>query len=53
MLDDPEVKFVVGHGQLAPTQLEDVMAAFYEGRYDVLLSTTIVGPGWTSPRPTP
>ena len=36
----PEVKFVVGHGQMAPTQLEDVMSAFYDGRYDVLLSTT-------------
>ncbi len=38
----PEVKFVVGHGQMAPTQLEDVMSAFYDGQYDVLLSTTIV-----------
>ena len=36
----PEVKFVVGHGQMAPTQLEDVMSAFYDGQYDVLLSTT-------------
>ena len=33
---------VVGHGQMAATQLEEVMTAFYEGRYDVLLSTTIV-----------
>jgi transcription-repair coupling factor (superfamily II helicase) len=41
----PEVKFVVGHGQMSPTQLEDVMSAFYEGRYDVLLSTTIVESG--------
>ena len=38
----PEVKFVVGHGQMAPTQLEEVMTAFYDGTYDVLLSTTIV-----------
>ena len=45
----PEVKFVVGHGQLAPTQLEDVMSAFYEGRYDVLLSTTIVESGLDIP----
>ena len=27
----PEVKFVVGHGQMAPTQLEEVMSAFYDG----------------------
>jgi transcription-repair coupling factor (superfamily II helicase) len=45
----PEVKFVVGHGQLSPTQLEDVMGAFYEGRYDVLLSTTIVESGLDIP----
>jgi transcription-repair coupling factor (superfamily II helicase) len=45
----PEVKYVVGHGQMAPTQLEDVMSAFYEGRYDVLLSTTIVESGLDVP----
>ena len=45
----PEVKFVVGHGQMAPTQLEDVMSAFYEGQYDVLLSTTIVESGLDIP----
>ncbi|MCI3178948.1 transcription-repair coupling factor [Caulobacter sp. CCUG 60055] len=45
----PEVKFVVGHGQMAPTQLEDVMTAFYEGQYDVLLSTTIVESGLDIP----
>jgi transcription-repair coupling factor (superfamily II helicase) len=45
----PEVKFVVGHGQMAPTQLEDVMSAFYEGQYDVLLSTTIVESGLDVP----
>jgi transcription-repair coupling factor (superfamily II helicase) len=45
----PEVKFVVGHGQMAPTQLEDVMSAFYDGQYDVLLSTTIVESGLDIP----
>jgi transcription-repair coupling factor (superfamily II helicase) len=45
----PEVKFIVGHGQMAPTQLEDVMTAFYEGQYDVLLSTTIVESGLDIP----
>jgi transcription-repair coupling factor (superfamily II helicase) len=45
----PEVKFVVGHGQMAPTQLEEVMSAFYDGRYDVLLSTTIVESGLDIP----
>ena len=45
----PEVKFAVGHGQMPPSQLEDVMSAFYEGRYDVLLSTTIVESGLDVP----
>ena len=45
----PEIKFVVGHGQMAPTQLEEVMSAFYEGQYDVLLSTTIVESGLDIP----
>ena len=45
----PEVKYVVGHGQMAPTQLEDVMTAFYEGQYDVLLATTIVESGLDIP----
>ncbi len=45
----PEVKFIVGHGQLPPTTLEDVMTAFYDGQYDVLLSTTIVESGLDVP----
>jgi transcription-repair coupling factor (superfamily II helicase) len=45
----PEVKFITGHGQLSPTQLEDVMSAFYDGQYDVLLSTTIVESGLDVP----
>jgi len=45
----PEVKFVVGHGQMSATQLEDVMSAFYDGEYDVLVSTTIVESGLDIP----
>jgi transcription-repair coupling factor (superfamily II helicase) len=45
----PEVKFVVGHGQMSPTQLEEVMSAFYDGQYDVLLATTIVESGLDIP----
>lgn len=41
----PEVSFVVAHGQMAGGQLEEVMTAFYEGRYDVLVSTSIVESG--------
>ena len=45
----PEVRFAVGHGQMPPTQLETVMSAFYDGNYDVLLSTTIVESGLDIP----
>ena len=41
----PEVSVVIAHGQMPPSELEDIMTAFYEGRYDVLLSTTIVESG--------
>lgn len=41
----PEVKFVVAHGQMAGGLLEDVMTAFYDGQYDVLLSTSIIESG--------
>ena len=45
----PEVKFVAAHGQMAPSEVEERMGAFYEGRYDVLLSTTIVESGLDIP----
>ena len=41
----PEISFVTAHGQMAASALEDIMTAFYEGRYDVLLSTSIVESG--------
>lgn len=41
----PEVKFRIGHGQLAPSELEDVMNDFYDGKFDVLLATTIIESG--------
>ena len=45
----PEVKVVVGHGQMAAKDLEKVMTTFYEGQADVLLSTTIVESGLDIP----
>ncbi|MEL7686103.1 transcription-repair coupling factor [Citromicrobium bathyomarinum] len=41
----PEVKVVPAHGQMSPSEVEDRMSAFYEKKYDVLLSTTIVESG--------
>ncbi|MDG1858545.1 MAG: transcription-repair coupling factor [Emcibacteraceae bacterium] len=45
----PEVKVVMAHGQMSPGQIEDIMNAFYDGAYDVLLSTTIVESGLDIP----
>jgi transcription-repair coupling factor (superfamily II helicase) len=45
----PEVRYVVAHGQMAPTEVEERMSAFYEKRYEVLLSTTIVESGLDIP----
>ncbi|KIT15917.1 transcription-repair coupling factor [Jannaschia aquimarina] len=41
----PEVSFVIAHGQLAAGELDERMNAFYDGKYDVLLSTTIIESG--------
>ncbi len=45
----PEVKFVTAHGQMPPSELDEVMNAFYEGKFDVLVSTTIVESGLDIP----
>jgi transcription-repair coupling factor (superfamily II helicase) len=45
----PEAKFVVAHGQMAASELEDRMAAFYDGKFDILLSTTIIESGLDIP----
>src|SRR5579863_2289672 len=44
-----EVKFIAAHGQMSPSEVEERMSAFYERRYDVLLSTTIVESGLDIP----
>jgi transcription-repair coupling factor (superfamily II helicase) len=45
----PEMKVAVAHGQMAPTMIEDIIGAFYDGKYDILLSTTIVESGLDIP----
>ncbi|MEY2927180.1 MAG: hypothetical protein RL367_1657 [Pseudomonadota bacterium] len=47
--DVPEITAVVAHGQMAPGMVEERMSAFYDKRYDVLLSTTIVESGLDIP----
>ncbi len=45
----PEVRSVTAHGQMSPGEVEERMSAFYEKKYDVLLSTTIVESGLDIP----
>jgi len=45
----PEVKFITAHGQMSAGQVEERMSAFYDRKYDVLLSTTIVESGLDIP----
>jgi transcription-repair coupling factor (superfamily II helicase) len=45
----PEVKVISAHGQMAPTELEDRMNAFYDGQYGILLATNIIESGLDVP----
>jgi transcription-repair coupling factor (superfamily II helicase) len=45
----PEIRSVTAHGQMSPTEVEERMSAFYDRKYDVLLSTTIVESGLDIP----
>lgn len=46
----PEIKVAVAHGQMAATELEEIVGDFADGKYDVLLSTTIIESGIDMPR---
>jgi transcription-repair coupling factor (superfamily II helicase) len=46
----PEVRVVAAHGQMPASALDEIMTAFYDGQYDVLLSTNIVESGLDIPR---
>ena len=45
----PEVSYVIAHGQMAAGDLDKRMNAFYDGKYDVLVATTIVESGLDIP----
>jgi transcription-repair coupling factor (superfamily II helicase) len=45
----PEVKAITAHGQMSARQVEERMSAFYDRKYDVLLSTSIVESGLDIP----
>jgi transcription-repair coupling factor (superfamily II helicase) len=45
----PEIRYVMAHGQMSPTEVEERMSAFYDRKYEVLLSTTIIESGLDIP----
>ncbi len=45
----PEARIAVAHGQMDEARLERVMLDFYQGKYDVLLCTTIIETGMDIP----
>jgi transcription-repair coupling factor (superfamily II helicase) len=45
----PDLRITRAHGQMPPNKLEDVMNAFYDGTYDLLLATNIVESGLDLP----
>lgn len=45
----PEVSYMVANGQMPPGALDDMMNAFYDGKFDVLVATTIVESGLDIP----
>jgi len=47
--DVPEVRYVVAHGQMAAGEVEERMSAFYDKKYEVLVSTTIIESGLDIP----
>ena len=45
----PEISIVVVNGQMPPSALEDAISDFYDGKFDVLLSTNIIESGLDLP----
>ena len=41
----PDARVAIGHGQMKPEELEQIILGFANNDYDVLLSTTIVENG--------
>ncbi|MBC8259427.1 MAG: transcription-repair coupling factor [SAR324 cluster bacterium] len=46
----PNISIAIGHGQMREQELEKVMLDFIEGRFDLLLSTTIIESGLDIPK---
>ena len=45
----PEISIAVAHGQMSSNQLDDVMSAFYERKFELLICTNIIESGLDIP----
>lgn len=45
----PKVRFAIGHGQMSPAKLDEVMTKFYNQEVDCLIATTIIENGLDMP----
>ncbi|MDG1437213.1 MAG: transcription-repair coupling factor [Rickettsiaceae bacterium] len=41
----PELKYKIAHGQLSPNEIDEIMNEFCDGKFDILVSTTIIESG--------
>lgn len=41
----PELKYAIAHGRMSPANIDKIMSDFYDGKYDILLCTTIIESG--------
>jgi len=45
----PKLKIAIGHGQMREAELENIMKSFIQGKFDLLLCTTIIESGLDIP----
>ncbi|WP_341789459.1 transcription-repair coupling factor [Rickettsia endosymbiont of Polydrusus tereticollis] len=41
----PELRYKIAHGKMAPNKIDEIMSEFYAGKFDILISTTIIESG--------
>ena len=41
----PELSYKIAHGKVTPSKIDEVMSEFYAGKFDILVSTTIIESG--------
>ena len=41
----PELSYKIVHGKMTPSKIDEVMSEFYAGKFDILVSTTIIESG--------